>query len=212
MIKRYLNPIDKLIAKQKYAKLVNASNVDKLSKKNIDKIFIGEDKKIRNTYLHNIIDDYIKNEKELTFSFLKKIDRIIKKTQIEISEVERHNLFLLEEQVFSLDRHIKIIEVQLQLYKKEVVGIKFVDARLFSKKSGALTLLKKGTFLISNKRFFFVSDEVYGLRFTKTKEWFINEDGLNIVPIKGDVHIIQIHDATTLANTVENFFGKNKFK
>ena len=198
--------IDKKILDIKYGHIVNEKNISKISKKTLDLIFLDEEKKLKEAYIHNVIEKWVKNKKNKDLSFNARLLRVVKRTGIELTEVEKHNLFLFEEQIFSKDRHIKIIEVNNELLPKEVVGVKFEKSTFYKIVNEDLRIIDKGVFLISNKRFFFTGDKDWEISHRKVQEFMVTKYGLEIISKKGVKRVIKIHDLKTLNNTINNFF------
>ncbi|MCK5945651.1 MAG: hypothetical protein KAG04_00100 [Mycoplasmataceae bacterium] len=207
MINRYINIIDRKILESKYGHVVNKHTISKVSRMQLELIFQGEDKALREKYILNVIQEWIDDKKNKDFIFNAKVKKVIKRTGIELTEVEKHNVFLFEEQIFSQDRHIKIIEVNEKLLKKEVVGAKFEKARLFELRDGKAVIIDKGTFLISNKRFLFTGKQEWSINYNKVSKKEMTDRGLSVIATTGEVKYIKIHDLITLENTINNIFG-----
>ena len=213
MIKRYINIIDRKILETKYGHVINKYTISKVSKMELDLVFQDEDKALREKYIHNVIQEWIDSKEDKDFIFNAKVNKVIKRTGIELTEVEKHNIFLFEEQIFSKDRHIKVIEVNEKLLKKEVVGAKFEKAKLFKLQNGKAVISDKGSFLISNKRFLFTGKNEWSINYNKVSKKEMTSRGLSITDKSGKIVYVQIHDLITLENTINNIFKiKHKHK
>jgi len=198
--------VDKKILDMKYGHIVNERNISKISKRTLDLIFLDEEQNLREAYIHNVIEKWVENKKKKDLSFNARLLRVVKRTGIELTEVEKHNLFLFEEQIFSKDRHIKIIEVNNELLPKEVVGVKFEKATFYKLVNDQIKIIDKGVFLISNKRFLFTGEKEWTINHRQVQEFEVTKYGLEIISKTGVKRIIKIHDLETLKNTINNFF------
>ena len=206
MIKRKINYFDEKYMQEKYSHIVNPQNIHLISSYSINWVFYYEDKELKEIYLHNVLDEYIKANKHQGLTWLYKLKRVVKKVGITLTFLERHNLVLLEERIFSSKRHIKDINVNFRLDKKELVGIKFDNATLFRMENNVFTFKQKGDLLVSNKRILFqIGDKIIYFLFSKIKEYFLDDLGLHIKTGKNNEYfLIKIHDQKTLKNTFDN--------
>ena len=205
MFKRsYELPISIIINKQ-YKGIVDAENIFRLSKNKLRKIFKREDKDIKNIYLHNVIEKWWRNAEETEENF-KLLKKIIRRCEIVLNQVETHNIFLIEERIFAKTRHIKQLDVNIDLKNKEVVGVKYLSAILYNKK----TTLKRnieGDLLISNKRLIIKGDNQIDFYWTNISNVKYENYGFEF-KYKGAMYVIRIHDQQTLNNTIMNIYKK----
>ena len=206
MFKRPIDLINRVLVNKQYKKLVNADNIANITSHELNRIFFDEDESVVDTYLHNVIDEWWSKQEEDEQSF-KKLKSIIKKTKIKLNQVDIHNIFLIEERVFSTDRHIKILDVNENLLDKEVVGAKFVDGRVYIRRE-QLVPYRDGDLLFSNKRIIVISKtERLSFFWEAITKIEFKEFGFTI-HFKGKEYVFRIHDQITLNNTLKNFLNK----
>ncbi len=211
MFKRYINPIKNKILKIQYGSIVNADNIISVSKFRIWMTFKNEDYDIINPYLHNVINDWANAQEIQNAKFYKTLKKLIKKTGIELNDIERHNLFLVEERMFSIDRHIKHIDVNFELLPKETVGIKFTKASFF-KKTSRLNHIVKGDLLVSNKRIIMDVATPILITFKEITSYSFKKYGFQFTTSSKETFVLRIHDQMTLNNTLKNLFTKKQLK
>lgn len=206
MFKRSINIVEKFLINRQYKDKVNVNNIASISHHELNEIFKHEDKEIVNVYLHNIIDDWWKKQEENETTF-KKLKSIIRKTKIKLNQVEKHNLFLIEERTFSIDRHIKILDVNENLLDKEYVGVKFIDGRVYEKGEKLIPYMS-GDFLFSNFRIVIINkDDRKSLYWENIEDIEFDDYGFSILH-KDTWLVLRIHDQITLNNTLKNFLRK----
>lgn len=205
MLKKSVNPVMKIILDKSYSNLVNKDNIESLSKKFLKNVFKDEEPKWREIYLHNVIDQWIKSNVQNRINY-KILCKIIKKSNIKLNQLEEHNIFLIEERVFSIDRHIKTLDVFNKLLDKENVGVKFINATLFLKKE-TLSTIKKGDLLLTNKRLIIIGDENIAFHWITMSDPTYNNYGFSFIYLKKE-YVVRIYDQITLNNTIKNFTGK----
>ena len=197
-----------LTMEHQYRKDINYKNIETLSRFSIYKILKQETKKDKEIFLHWTLDKWIVNSNLEDDKLFKVLNKLIKKLKINLTDIEEEALFVLEERAFSIYRHIKDIEVNFNLYKKEKVGVKFTDAKLFGEDK-KLTLIVKADLLITNKRIIIADKEVIeSFPFSQLVEYQFKDYGFAF-KMKNDLrYIIRIHDQKTLKNTVTNILEK----
>ena len=208
MFKRPINIFVKKILQKQYDDQINADNILSLSSRNIKSIFKGEDEEYKEVFLHNLIDRWW-NEQEQNFITFKNLKRIIKTSKIKLNQIEKHNLFLIEERIFSIDRHIKILEVSNPLLKDETVGAKFVNASVYTN-DGKLKTFSEGDLLLTNRRILITSSGELSFFWSNIEDPKYPAYGFDF-KYKDERFVIRIHDQITLNNTIQNF-AKKKVK
>lgn len=200
------NIITYKLMQKEYGDLVNRKNILHISRFRIWKIFKKESREYKNIYLRNVVsewlDDFVGRD-EILFS---KIKRIIRKTKIKLTDMEKDGLFVLEERAFSEIRKIKIIEVNNKLYKGETVGVKYNKANLYDA-NGRYKKLFEGDLLISNKRIIF-DEYKESFRFSSVVGYSNKRNGFEFKMKDGRKFLIRIHDSKTLNNTFNNIINK----
>ena len=196
---------------EKYHELVNKDNIEKISHHSIHEIFLDEDPKLKYKYLHLVVDNWFNQKYQKTESSYKTLRKIVKKTKLRINEIEKHNLLLLEERVFSLIRHLKSLNVDFKLLPSEKAVIKFVDAQLYFE-GKMLKQILSNDLIITNKRiiFYLGTNNIKTFSWEKVRYIKYKEYGI-VFSYKGVELVIRIHDQQTLANTLKNFFKKFNF-
>ncbi len=206
MFKRPLNIIITKIMDKKYKNIINQYNLESISFFKFKKIFKDEDKLWKESYIHNLINKWFLNQKENEITF-KKLKWIIFKSRIQLNQIEKHNLFLIEERIFSIDRHIKILEVNEKLFAKEKVGAKFTNAKFFLNKE-LLIKLDDGNLNITNFRIMFITKQKIKY-FNWNKIYNVKHEKYGFCfSFKNENFVIRIHDQITLNNTIKNLYRK----
>lgn len=206
-LQRFINPIDHEYMKRSYAHLVNEKNITELSRFKLKKIFKDEDKVLVDKYLHNVLNIWAaqnyKND-EHSYPHFKKL---VKKVGINLNEVEKHDMLLLEERSFSLFRHIKILEVDIDLRPGETCGAKFVNATV-NELTKMLKQLEKGDLMITNERIILKGQtETLMFEYKDMKNQKFENYGFQF-NIGSKKYVVRIHDQITLNNTLQNLFSK----
>ena len=201
-----------LTMEYKYKNLLNWDNIESTSRFSINKILKKETLKDKQVFLHLTLDKWIVNMELEDDELFKRLKKLIRKTKIKLTDIEKESLFVLEERSFSIDRHIKDIEVNLKLFKKEKVGVKFTNAKLFLNDK-KLTLQHKGDLLITNRRIIIVvskngQDTMIPFMFSKIEEYEYKDYGFVFRTKDEDEFVIRIHDQKTLNNTISNIISK----
>ena len=201
-----------LTMEYKYKNLLNWDNIESTSRFSINKILKKETSKDKQVFLHLTLDKWIVNMELEDDELFKRLKKLIRKTKIKLTDIEKESLFVLEERSFSIDRHIKDIEVNLKLFKKEKVGVKFTNAKLFLNDK-KLTLQHKGDLLITNRRIIIVvskngQDTMIPFMFSKIEEYEYKDYGFVFRTKDEDEFVIRIHDQKTLNNTISNIISK----
>lgn len=205
MFKRPINPVMKKLLKMQYGQLVNAENISSLKGSFIKKTFKDEEPDKKDLYLHNVINEWWENSKKSEDEF-DKLKKIIKRAKISLNQVEKHNLFLIEERIFSITRHIKVLEVSANLLPKEQVGVKFVNSTIY-KKEKTLSTLASGDLLLTNRRIIITGEEIIAVYWSAIKNIKYGSYGFEFAH-KEETFVIRIHDQDTLNNTIKNFIKK----
>lgn len=204
MLENKLNFIEKYLMKKTYSKYINSSNIEKITLREINSIFRDEPSD-KNKYSRFVLSEWlkIKDENEVT---LKTLKRLIKKLNLELTTLEKHNLQILEERVFSSYRHIKELDIDYPKLRGEKFLIKFTDAELLQNNK-RLLIINQGDLLISNKRII--------LRGSSNNEFQWKQIGVKLFKGYGfefvsnnKRYVIRIHDQITLNNTIENLIKK----
>lgn len=206
MFKEKMGILNSILLKKQYKELISAGNIESLSYGKIKKILKSEEHDVRNIYLHNVIADWWEKQDE-TYESFKKLKKLFKKTKINITDLDKYNLFLIEERIFSTQRHIKTIDVKMELLPKESVGVKYTKASLYERNK-KLENINNGEVLFTNVRIIFID---------KSQTVSFNWEELSKVKYKyygfefrfnSKIYVIRIHDQKTLNNTLENFISK----
>lgn len=200
-----MNFITKWLMKKQYSNEINKDNISKLSSRKINIILESESEKHRSQYIRFIIEEWLKSA-IMNNSSLKELKKIIKKSQINLNEIEIHNLLLIEERIFSIDRHIKVLEVSNELDEKEFIGAKFSKADIYIKQD-ILKSYSKGDLLLSNQRII-VGETSFS--WNKISDIKYYNYGFQF-KFQSKIYLIRIHDQETLNNTIKNF-GKKRVK
>ncbi|NQZ65997.1 MAG: hypothetical protein HRT99_02120 [Mycoplasmatales bacterium] len=206
MFSRKMNLITRELMNKQYSNYFNEKNLPELSRKKIDNIFKNETRKHRTEYIHYVLDKWFL-DKPCNIKTIKELKSIIKKCNLKLNQIEIHNLELINERIFSIDRHIKKLEVSNELMKKENVWVKFERAEIYEYKNHLKTLLI-GTLLLTNFRIIFIDDNneiSYYWKEIKKIEYL--NYGFKF-SFKRKTYLIRIHDQITLNNTIKNFANK----
>lgn len=200
---KVINPISAKYLRKYYFHRVNKENIEGLSAFRLKRIFPKKDLDLKEDFYKKVIYQWYEENKNYSWSFFARLKKIIRKSKVVLDEVQKHELIELEEQIFSLSRHIKILLVNLPLYKDEVAGVKFERARLY-KKGDLLEEIETGDLIFTNKRLFVGSKH---FTYKEIDEFAYRNYGWEFV-IYSQVYLLQIHDQITLNNTLKNFFAK----
>ena len=194
--------------KKKYGDIYNKKTILNFSYFKFKKTFQNEEDNLIKNYNLYVINSYIEDNYEYTIRFLKNVKRILKKTKVKLLDLDMQELLFLEERVFSVERQIKTLSTYFLLEKGEVIGIKFVNVKIYKKEKMQLKLIGEGTFLFSNQRIIFTNDHKTLLFYWKEiKKVSHSEDGFEFT--KGTIrYILRIHDSETLNNTIKNYLSK----
>lgn len=209
--KRALNLINLKYMNQTYESQINYHNINKLSKSVIKNIFKDEDKELVEIYLHILVDKWFQNNYENTQSFLNIFKRLIRKTGIHLNEEEKHDLIILDERAFSIDRHIKVLEVDFKLLKHEKAGAKFTKAKIFQQISKHLKQLDEGDLILTNKRVLFKGQEEWAFVWKDMEHKEFEDIGF-VFKSGSKKYVVRIHDQIALNNTIKNLLSKSKTK
>ena len=196
---------------QTYQTKINSFNINKLSKKAIKDIFKDEDQTLAKDYLHILVDKWFQKNYENNQPFLNTFKRLIRKTNIALDEKEKHDLTILEERVFSIDRHIKVLEVDFKLLKHEKAGAKFTKAKMFEQKKAHLEQLDEGDLIFTNKRVLFKGEQEWAFTWKEIEHKVFNDIGFTFT-VGSKKHVLRIHDQIALNNTIKNLLSKSKTK
>lgn len=210
MLERKIDVITEKLLHSEYWEKINEFNIENVSFIYLYWIFRKEKINIKEIYLHNVISKWLSMqnlESSATFSKLKKL---LRKTKIKLNDIESFEIDLLEERLFSLNRHIKALDVNYELLPKEKIWIKFVDAKLkVVEKSELLETI--GNLMISQERIIIdgKSEINFEIFFKNINMITFEKDEMIITTNKENFVIsISIHDIETLKNTMKNASNK----
>lgn len=203
--------VDIKYMREKYQREIDSFNINKLPKRAIKKIFKEEDKTLVEGYLHNLLDSWFKREYKNTQPFFISLKKLIKRTGIKLNEIEKHDMLILEERVFSIDRHIKVLEVNFELKHHEKAGAKFTRAKLFRKMNNRLKQEDVGDLIFTNKRIILLGYEKKAFSWKDITEMDYQETGF-LFKINSLTYVLRIHDQIALNNTIKNLLSKSKTK
>ncbi len=211
MIKRKLNFVTSSLLNLQYYPQVNEHNIQSLSRWKLWWIFRNEELKIKQIYLHNIIDRWANNQDQLSLKFLNHFKKLIRKTKLQLNALETQNLNLIEERIFSSIRHIKELNVNFKLYDKEIVCGKFISSELYIITNNQMNLMFEGDLLLTNRRFIIhnsVSGKHVFLFYRVWKKYQFTNYGVIISDNKNHHLVLRIHDQITLSQTFINVVQK----
>lgn len=211
MLERKINFITNKLLKKEYASKVHKDNIEKLSSFQIWRIFRYEKPEIKDLYLHNVIAEWYAEQKHGEYKTFAKLKRLIMKTKISLNNVECYEIDLLEERLFSQNRHIKALDVNFDLNPKEIVWIKFVDATI-QWMSELQQEIKNGNLMFSQERIIVETgnpDESISIFYKNVKNIHFSNSGMEVQIKKPNiVFSISIHDNKSLLNTLLNASDK----
>ena len=208
MFKSKGNQFKLLLMKKEYGEYINEHTITAFNFKTAKKVMADESVEEAEHYLHYVFSKWFKNQ-VVNENLYRKTRSLIKSLKLQLTDIEKHNLLLVDEQVFSIDRHIKVLEVDIDLVAKEQVGVKFENAKLFRLIADDEELYNGSYELfLSNKRIILKSEfEVkdffwWDLTFEDylDKGYAFNHDGKE--------YLLRIHDQITLNETIQNFKRK----
>ncbi|WP_131613278.1 hypothetical protein [Mycoplasma todarodis] len=197
-----------------------------MSSHKIKKIFKGEETEAREWYIHRIVSQWFSEQEEnLSRDTMDKLKKIIKKTKMQLNELEKHEMIKIEERIFSTERTLKILDTYHELLPNEVVVARFNMAYLYAmdKEEITLRISKKkqfwteedilrerysGSLLISNKRFIIeLNKKIKEIKFEDIESYRHKEHGFEFF-MEDETFILRTHDQKTLNNTIDLIFRK----
>lgn len=203
--------VDIKYMREKYQRQIDSFNINKLSKRAIRKVFKDEDSTLVENYLHNLVDAWFQREYQNDQPFFVALKKLIKRTGIHLNEIEEHDMFIIEERVFSIDRHIKVLEVDFELGRNEKAGAKFTRAKFFKKTNNRLRQIDSGDLIFTNKRIILLGYEKNTFNWKDIIEKDYQDTGFTF-KINGTNYVLRIHDQIALNNTIKNLLSKSKTK
>lgn len=210
MFKRQTNFFQSRLLKHKYQHLINAQNIEHLSSFKVWRILKKESFQNKQWYLHHVLNQWFKDNNVVSIKFLNRLKRIIRKNKIILNELEHHNLNLLEERIFSRMRHIKVLNVNLKLFNKEISYVRFDLAQVYINNKVKLLQLLEGELLMTNRRFIIYNstlNQTMSFFYRNIETFLFKHYGLEITTSKG-TFLIRIHDQVTLNQTFKNLIEK----
>ncbi len=226
MFKRKYNIALAPLVWAKYRSIINVDNLEALTSRKINKIFKEEDNEAKEWYIHRIVSQWFKTqEQNLSRETMDKLKKIIKKTKMELNELEKHEIIKIEERIFSTERTLKILDTYHELMPNEVVVARFNMAYLYviEKEEITLKLTKKkqfwteedilkerykGSLLISNKRFIIeLNKKIKEIRFEDIEGYWHKDHGFQFT-MNNEIFVLRSHDQKTLNNTIDLIFRK----
>lgn len=211
MIKRRINFVTSRLLDLQYYYRVNEYNIETISRFKVWRIFKHEDRKIKQIYLHNIIDRWTKNQVQLSVKFLSRLKKMIHKFKLQLNDLEVHNLNLVEERIFSTIRHIKVLNVNFKLHDKELTYVKFLNGEVYVLKNQHLKLALQGDLFMTNKRFIIYNHQKNQILTTTYRQLLdikFHIYGLTFINNKNQQIVFRIHDQITLNQTFINLLQK----
>ncbi len=141
---------------------INVKNMDKISKKEIEKI----KKRVNNNFFKNYMIDLIlkweeKNEK-VYGRHLKKFKKLAKRFEINNSEIIKNKIFKIEANAFAELRSLKTLEPPYEVKKnvlQKYIFFKYQDVKLFEYKSKFINFIAHGDICISKNEIVICSKE-----------------------------------------------------
>ncbi|TCG10707.1 hypothetical protein [Mycoplasma marinum] len=226
MFKRKYNLALRPLIWAKYRTILNSENIETLSSKRINKIFENEDRDAKEWYLHLVVSQWFsKNNEILSRETLDKLHKIIKRCKLNLNEMEKHDLLIIEERIFSSERTLKILDTNHKLMFGEHVNARFKKCNLFieqdtqfnfkiSNKNQIWTNKKywkiksTGILLISNKKFIIeTKDSVEKILFKNIIKYKHTKTGFEFKTNDGNF-LLKIHDQETLNRTINSILRK----
>ncbi len=213
MFKRKINPLLKPLVIAKYKDKLNAKKIERMTFLDLLFIFRKEDKKVKEWYIHHVISEWFNSlevDSRTTFSRIKKV---IWKCGIKLNDVEKHELFRLEERIFMTERGLKRLDTNIKTKKSEEVFARFEKVKLFKQQKYKTTKWKylkedmQNTLSITNKRFIFESEPNQSFLFANIQKYSYTWYGFKFI-YNNNVYVIRIHDARTLNNIINKIFRK----
>ncbi len=226
MFKRKYNIALAPLVWAKYRSIINPDNLESFTSFKIKKIFKGEDQEAKDWYIHRIVSQWFEKQQDnLSRDTMDKLKKIIKKTKMQLNELEKHDILKIEERIFSTERTLKILDTYHELDSNEDVVARFNVSFLYvlEKEEITLKLSKKkqfwseeeiarercsGSLLISNKRFIIeLNKKIKEIRFEDIDEYSHKEYGFQFKK-DDEIFVLRTHDQTTLNNTIDLIFRK----
>lgn len=198
-----MNLIDK---KYMYRFYADEFSLEKITYFKVKKLWKKEGEKLTRLFFHNLISDWITNNYVEEDRFLVNLKKYIRKSQIRLNDFEQDQLLTIEERIFSKQRHIKLLLVNINLDKGEQAGAKFTDAILYKNEA----FCDQGNVIFTNKRIIIEGHKNYNFYYDKLQIISGTDKGLFIREL--DDFLITIHDQKTLANTFYNLYNKKVAK
>lgn len=199
--KRPMNYVDWTYMSKTYGEEYSLDKLNYFKLRSLRKL---EDKYIVEKYLFNILNNWVQKNYSETEAFASKLKKYIRKLHLDLNFVEKDQLLILDERTFSLERHIKGLEINTDLQRREKAGAKFLNARLFLNGD----LFDEGNLILTNKRVIFEGKGTHLFNYTSARVG-TNEKGL-VAMIDNNTYVFSIHDQITLENTFKNILGKKK--
>lgn len=193
-----------------YKDYLSEKNISTLSISQINKILFSEPQKYRDAYVRFVLGRWINHQSINSLSDVANVRKVLRKLRIVLSDDDLYDMELLEERAFSNERHIKVLEVDVALRKRESVGAKFENAKLFIKnlQNEEFEFLCDANLLISNQRLIVeAKDEVKFFDWTKINAFWLQKYGFEFI-VNSQTYLLRIHDQETLNNTISNIIKK----
>lgn len=211
MLKRPINFITSRLLDLKYRSQVNEHNIESLNRFKLWRIFKHEHIDIKQIYLCNIIDRWTQNQEQLSIKFLYRLKKLIRKTKLQLNNLETHQLNLVEERIFSSLRHIKVLNINFKLYTKELAFAKFTNSQTYKIKNNHMLLVLEGDLFMTNRRFIIynqTSQKTISLYYRSWTNYHLTNYGIVLINGKNQQLILRIHDQITLNQTFINLIQK----
>lgn len=156
------------LKKYKWKKDLNETNIQRVSKRYVNSVFVGENEEFIDAYKAIILKKYIKNEYDFSFSSVKRIKRVRKKLNLNLSEHEAEYILRLEELAFAHNRPQKSLDTPFELNHGEKCTFRLETGFLYKKSaSGKLVKFASGHTYITNQRTVLVD----GIKDTTIEYW-----------------------------------------
>lgn len=193
-----------------YKDYLSEKNISNLSISQINKILFAESQKHKDAYVRFLLGRWISDQSISSLSNVANVKKTLRKLRVKLSEEDLYDMELLEERAFSNERHIKVLEVDVSLRKRESVGAKFENAKLFveNAEDNEFKLVCDANLFISNQRLIVEAEnEVRFFDWPKISAFWFKSYGFKF-DFNHQTFLLRIHDQETLNNTISNIIKK----
>ncbi len=225
MFKRKYNPILSAMVWSKYKDKFNLKNIETISKLKFKKIFKGESEEAKQWYIHKVMSKWIDAQGEYSRKTMDRLKKIIKKIDMDLNQLDKHDLVRMEERVFFTERTLKKLDTNIDLGNQDNVFARFENAKLniLIKEKSNLKLInkindkviekikqvQKGVLLITTKKFIIISSvgEQHEFYF-RNMNWYSHKKYGFEFNIDKNTYIIRTRDQKALNNMINLIFQR----